>query len=76
MMIMLGFDEQWVYLVMMCANTVKYTVNQNGYEIGPVKPNKSLRKGGLLSRCLFILCAEGLLALFNTYVFNELIHGC
>jgi hypothetical protein len=56
----LGFDEQWVFLVMMCVRTIKYSVIINGQAYCEIFPNRGLRQADLLSPYVFILCAEGL----------------
>jgi hypothetical protein len=39
----LGFDERWVFLVMICVRTVKYSVIINGQAYGEIIPSRGLR---------------------------------
>ncbi|XP_050233384.1 uncharacterized protein LOC126681873 [Mercurialis annua] len=75
-MLKFGFHEKWVQLVMACVTTVSYTFLVNGRELGPLIPSRGLRQGDPLSPYLFIMCAEGLSAIFSKYVSQQLIHGC
>lgn len=62
---------------MLCVRKVRYSISvNNSYDIGPICPERSLRHGDSLSPYLFILCTEGLFALFsNTQAAGEL-NGC
>lgn len=71
MMIRLGFDRKWVDLIMMCVSTVSYKVLHNGSEIGPILPERGLRRP-----YLFILCVEGLSASLKKLQEEKGIHGC
>ena len=64
-MLKMGFCEQWVKWIMMCIETVDYSVLVNQNFVGPIIPGRGLRQGDPLSPYLFILCAEGLYALIK-----------
>ena len=71
----MGFDGRWVNLIMNCVTTVSYTVVHNNKELGTFYPSRGVRQGDPLSPYLFILCSEGLSALFKSYSEAGLIHG-
>lgn len=44
-----GFDRKWVTMIMHCVISVKYMVNLNRKEIGPINSHKDLQRGNSLS---------------------------
>ena len=61
----LGFQERWISLMMMCVNSVSYSVLVNGEPKGRILPTRGLRQGDPISPYLFLLCAEGLSAMLR-----------
>lgn len=62
-------------MIILCVSLVRYFVLSNGAEFGPIIPNKGLRQSDPFFPYLFILCAEGLLALFKRVENRGDIHG-
>ena len=61
----MGFSEKWIRWIMLCVETVDYTVLVNGVQVGLLIPGRAIRQGDPLSPYLFIFCAEGLSALIS-----------
>jgi len=74
-MLKMGFDSKWAQWIMMCVETVDYSVIVNNELVGPIIPGRGLRQGDPLSPYLFILCAEGLSALIRKAERSGDLHG-
>ncbi len=71
----LGFAEEWIHLIMMCIKSVSYSVLINGEQCGFFTASRGIRQGDSFSPYLFLLCAEGLSALFRKAERDSLIRG-
>ena len=65
MMRKMGFQERWIQLTMMCVKTMSYSILINGKPKGKIFPTRGLCQGDSISPYLFLLCAEGLSAMFQ-----------
>jgi hypothetical protein len=63
----LGFDEQWISLIMRCVSTLSFQVKVNGERLETFKPSRGIRQGDPISPYLFLLCGEGLSSLLKYY---------
>ena len=70
-----GFCDSWVRLIMGYINSMQYFVVVNGSSQGQIIPTRGRRQGDPLSPYLFLICAEGLLAILSTAVSRGEIHG-
>lgn len=65
MMRKLGFQEEWIRLIMMCVTTVSYSVLINRGPKGKITMTRGFRQGDPISPYLFLLCVEGLTAMLQ-----------
>jgi len=71
----MGFQQQWIDLVMRCMETVHYNFLLNGEEVGHVFPTRGLRQGDPISPYLFIIGLEGLSRMFQRAEARGSLHG-
>nr|XP_023888394.1 uncharacterized protein LOC112000487 [Quercus suber] len=71
----MGFQESWVFLIMECITTVTYSIMVNGEPKGLIILSRGLRQGDPISPYLFLFCAEGLNAIFQKVAENGEIYG-
>uniref|UniRef100_A0A803NWD5 Reverse transcriptase domain-containing protein n=1 Tax=Cannabis sativa TaxID=3483 RepID=A0A803NWD5_CANSA len=72
----LGFASYWVQLILSCVSSASYNVIHGTHEIGHIVQTRGIRHGDPLSPYLFILCAEGLMALLRKYENRGWLHSC
>jgi hypothetical protein len=75
MMRRMGFNENFVHLIMKCVSTVSYLFRVNGDLTDVVTPGRVLRQGDPISPYLFLICAEGFSALLNKAENDEAFCG-
>ncbi|CAN0906411.1 LINE-1 retrotransposable element ORF2 protein [Linum grandiflorum] len=71
----LNFDDWWIQRIMMCVETVSFSVLVNGRRSTCFTPSRGLRQGDPLSPYLFLLCAEGLSKTIHTAINVKHLHG-
>ena len=75
-MLKVGFEARSVNLIMMCVNSVTYSILHNGIKLGPITPCRGLRQVDPLSPYLFILCPKGLSSTIQSMQERGHVHGC
>uniref|UniRef100_A0A8R7PSC9 Reverse transcriptase domain-containing protein n=1 Tax=Triticum urartu TaxID=4572 RepID=A0A8R7PSC9_TRIUA len=65
MMNKLGFAEAWIDRVMVCVQSVSFSVRANGQFSSTFRPTRGIRQGDPISPYLFLICAEGLSCLLK-----------
>ena len=65
MMNKLGFAEAWIDRVMVCVQSVSFSVRVNGQFSSTFRPTRGFRQGDPISHYLFLICAEGLSCLLK-----------
>ena len=59
-MVKMGFNENWVALVISCINSASYSIIVNGVPKGDIRPTRGIRQGDPLSPYLFLIFSEAL----------------
>ena len=75
MMRKMGFQDRWISLMMICVNTVSYSVLINGEPKDRIVPSRGPRQGDPIFPYLFLLCAEGLSAMLQRDEFDTNLSG-
>lgn len=75
MLLRLGFDENWVELIMQCVSTIRYAFLINGKPCGSLTPKRGPRQGDPLSPYLFLLCAEVFSSLLDEKINQNMLQG-
>ena len=71
----MGFNEYWIFLLMLYVKTVSYFTLVNREPQGFIKPTRGIRQGDHLSLFLFLLCIEGLHGLICQVAQQGIIRG-
>ena len=71
----MGFNEYWIFLLMLYVKPVSYFTLVNGEPKGFIKPTRGIRQGDPLSPFLFLLCIERLHGLISQAAQQGIIHG-
>ena len=74
-MIKLGLDHRWVNMAMETITTASYSVTINREPKGFISYSRGIKQGDPFSPYLFLLCAEGLLALLRKAEENRSLKG-
>jgi hypothetical protein len=56
----LGFERQWINLIMMCVSSTHFSILINGVPTRKITRSRGIRQGYPISPYLFILCAKAL----------------
>jgi hypothetical protein len=67
----MGFDINWVKVVMKCVTYVSFLVKINGELTNKFKPSRGLRQGDPLSPYLFLFVAEGMTKILDRVVYMQ-----
>ncbi|GMI79095.1 hypothetical protein HRI_001578800 [Hibiscus trionum] len=65
LLLKMGFDSDWVSIIINCISSVSYSVVLNGSVGNRFSPSRGLRQGDPLSPFLFLVCSEGLSSLLR-----------
>lgn len=71
----MGFPTNIIKTIMLCINSVSFSILINGHPTEPFNPKRGIRQGDPLSPYIFILCGEVLYGLINREQRNGNITG-
>ncbi|KAK6150929.1 hypothetical protein DH2020_015861 [Rehmannia glutinosa] len=71
----LGFNSDFVSLIMSCVFGTKFSFLLNGLEFGNLSPKRGIRQGDPLSPYLFIICSEVFSCILQGLQICQKIHG-
>ncbi|KAH1106423.1 hypothetical protein J1N35_010191 [Gossypium stocksii] len=71
----MGFDSDWVDLLMKCIVSVSYSVEVNGFSGRIFTFSRGLKQGNPLSLFLFLFCGEGLSSLMRSAMKDRILRG-
>ena len=61
----MGFLASWIERLMSCVTTPSFSILVNGKSYSMIHPSRGIHQGDPISPYLFLLCAEGLIALLK-----------
>ncbi|KAL0449729.1 UNVERIFIED_CONTAM: hypothetical protein Slati_1529300 [Sesamum latifolium] len=71
----LGFESEFVELIMLLVTTISYSLTLNGDPFGYFRPERGIQQGDPLSPYLFIFCAEAFSCLIQQAETQGVIQG-
>ncbi|XP_052488035.1 uncharacterized protein LOC105772073 [Gossypium raimondii] len=71
----MGFDSEWVTILLRCVTLVSYSVVINNHIGESFYPTRGLRQGDPLSPFLFLFCGEGLSSLMKLGMMENRVRG-
>ncbi|KAG8483631.1 hypothetical protein CXB51_022417 [Gossypium anomalum] len=74
-MLQMGFESEWVALIMKCITTASYAVSINGRRGRIFQLTRGLRQADPFSPFLFLICSEGLSSLMRLAMEEGLLKG-
>ena len=71
----IGDNERWINLMMICVNSVSYSILVNGKPKDLIHPTRRIHQGDPLSPFLFLLCTKGLHSIISKADNDDSIWG-